>query len=316
MIIGNDIYSAVKTVYILSKIYLTCSFTLKQNLTIVVTKVDIVIIVLQISFFLYFSYDSFFNFFAFRHIRTKFDFGLDGVQFAILYVLIIASLTNFAIHKKTILHLFQNVIELNNLMKSFNFKINYKKYVIQNSVFLSYCIILIIFTTINTIIFDKELPITYFIYINYASIMTSITFCFCGIFFYDIKKRYKGLKLYLNFNKNKNIAILHDHKIVQNDLITIVKIYNKLNTQSYLANSVLYFPLLIMLINILDSSVTYLHGILYQTIISKYQYSKILTISTSYFVYFISVLAFWLSALNNLRKQVNFIYLIIHKKSC
>lgn len=299
IVIGNNIYSAVKTVYIISKIFLVCPFTLQKKLTFVITKVDIVIIVLQICYFLKFNYDNFFMFFLFQHSGTTFDFGLDAIEFIITYCATVLDLTNFYIHRKTISIFLQNINALTNQMSTLNFKIMYDKYVIKNLAFLLYCIILNIASTIASVTFDTDLPFSYFIYLNYTSSMTSITLCLCGIFLYDTKKRFEGINLYINSE-----MIVNSNRSIQNHLVTILKTIKKLTIQSSLINKILYLPSLIMLISIFYTTVSYLQGTLYQSITMEINYIGLLTMSTWYFVYYTSVILFLVTSLNNLRYQV------------
>lgn len=241
---SKDIRDVHKILYILSKLFLICPYTIHNDYVFVVTKIDILIIILQTTLFCSLSYALFNGFpYFFLHNDTKIDLLTDTVQIFGIYLVYFSSFAHMHYYRKQITKLLINATKYNALTKKIVWEIDYKQQIQRTLLLIIYLMTIELTSAIFSIILQRNIvPAYLIIYFYLGHCYYNVIYCYSNLFFYDVQKHFDHLQTNLKFlsiSPNINIATLK---------ITL-DVYRKIVTQCEKINYTFYFPLLLEMSN-------------------------------------------------------------------
>lgn len=315
-VLATEIYSSLKPIYTISKIFLILPFTINKNKPkFIITKFDICIHVIKTAFYLKCSYDIFTKFYAFKHPGTSLEKAFDAIHFGQLFLNITVNLTIFYIFKRTVSELFSKIIKLEAKMTHLFINIDYNKYFIRNIVMIIFFILVNLISNLMSILMKDDLPFLYFTYLAISNQMASTVFCFFETILFDAEKIFQGINKKLNALSNLDTISSTETRtnvFTEKILSQILSIPDTLILQCKEVNTILNFPLLLMACNTFFQFVCTMQNILYNIIQGEFpNLSKIVIITLDWNTYNLSVLVFILIRFNGIRHQV-FSYLIMY----
>lgn len=252
---SKDIRDIHKILYILCKILLICPYTINNDFMFVVSKIDIIIIILQITSFCPLSYIFFsgLSFLSSRNNSTTADLFTDIIQLSVMSLAYFSSFTQMHYYRKRITELLINVTKCNALIKKIGWEIDYRPQLQKSLLFFIYLMIINLISNIFNISLPGTGPVPLVLYFFVGNCYYNILFCCVNIFLQNVQTRldhlHTNLQLFSTF-RNGNIVNCSEKQIdMANNLKIILDVYSKIVAECEKINYIFYFPLLLEMSN-------------------------------------------------------------------